>query len=411
MPSSTAQQRKIAAHPASSDSSGVSSVIECLQTQDSETQVNETHDSPATAGLGLASNAVAARSALRIDPLQDPRWNELVQRHPRASLFHSPAWLNALSVTYGYKPVAYATAIPGGRLEAGVVFCQVESWITGRRLVSLPFSDHCEPLVDNSQNWAPLIAALKETLTRERWQYFEMRPREDRFAAVTSLQRATVPYTLHVLDLSPDLETLFRNCHKNSTQRKILRSGRGMRYEEGTSEELLDAFYRLHTITRQRHRRPPQPRNWFVQLIAKFGDALKIRVARKDGQSVAAVVTIRYKDTMVYKYGGSDPDFNHMGSMHLLLWGAIHEARAAGLQYFDFGRTDADQQGLITFKKRWGTEQSELIYSRYGLSDQVSHMFESSNRSWKSMLTKYALAHLPPRALAVLGQALYRHVG
>jgi CelD/BcsL family acetyltransferase involved in cellulose biosynthesis len=293
-----------------------------------------------------------------------------------------------------------------------VVFCQVESWLTGRRLVSLPFSDHCEPLVDNSQNWAPLLATLKETLTREQWQYFELRPREDRFAAITSLHRETVPYTLHVLDLEPALGILFRNCHKNSTQRKILRSEReGLRYCEGTSEDLLDAFYRLHTITRQRHRRPPQPRNWFVQLIAKFGDALKIRVARKDDRAVAAVVTIRYKDTMVYKYGGSDPDFNHMGSMHLLLWGAIQEAKAAGLRYFDFGRTDIGQHGLITFKKRWGTEQSELIYSRYGLSDKVSHMFESSNRSWKSQVAKYALAHLPPRALAALGQALYRHVG
>ena len=35
---------------------------------------------------------------------------------------------------------------PDEPLENGFLFCRVESWLTGRRLVSLPFSDHCEPL-------------------------------------------------------------------------------------------------------------------------------------------------------------------------------------------------------------------------------------------------------------------------
>lgn len=367
---------------------------------------------PASIARMVSSKPAVVQPAYRIDPVADERWNALVESHPRASLFHSPAWLKALSSTYGYKPVAYTTAAPGERLESGMVFCQVESWLTGRRMVSLPFSDHCEPLVDAREDWDALMAAIELELSHAQWRYVEMRPQKERFDLVTSLQRATVPYTLHLLDLTPDRETLFRNCHKNSTQRKILRSEReGLRYAEGASDELLDAFYRLHTITRKRHRRPPQPREWFVQLRENFGDALKVRVAQKDGRAVAAVVTIRHKDSMVYKYGGSNPDFNHMGSMHLLLWGAIQEAKAAGLREFDFGRTDSGQEGLITFKKRWGTTQSELIYSRFGLSGQVSHLFESSNQNWKSRAAKYALAHMPPGVLSTVGRALYRHVG
>jgi CelD/BcsL family acetyltransferase involved in cellulose biosynthesis len=402
MASSTAQKLRLAAREAAvSDAPGASSAIECLP---------QTLEGAAIADLVLAP--VTARAAYRVDPLRDSRWSELIERHSRASLFHSPSWLKALSRTYGYTPMAYTTAAPGERIEGGVVFCEVESWLTGRRLVSLPFSDHCDPLVDRQEDWDALMSALARELAREQWQYFEMRPRENLFDVATPLQRATVPYTLHVLDLSPAIDTLFRNCHKNSTQRKILRSEReGLRYCEGRTEDLLDAFYRLHTITRKRHRRPPQPRKWFVELIESFGDDLKIRVARTNGQAVAAVVTIRHKDTMVYKYGGSDPAFNHLGSMHLLLWGAIQEAKSAGLRQFDFGRTDEGQHGLITFKKRWGTEQTELIYSRYGVSDKASHMFESSNRNWKALAAKYALAHLPPSLLAALGQALYRHVG
>jgi lipid II:glycine glycyltransferase (peptidoglycan interpeptide bridge formation enzyme) len=256
-----------------------------------------------------------------------------------------------------------------------------------------------------------MASALEQECRGRQWRYVEVRPLQ-RFEMATSLAHATVPYTFHQLDLRPDLNVLFGNCHKNSTQRKILRAEReGLQYREGATEELLDAFYRLHTITRQRHQRPPQPRKWFVNLRESFGDALKIRVAFQGERPVAAVLTIRHKNTLVYKYGGSDSRFNNLGGMHFLLWRAIQEGKAAGLHFFDFGRTEAAQHGLITFKKRWGTTQSSLTYFRYGLSDDISHMFEASGASWKSRVAKYLLAHMQPRVLSFAGRVLYRHVG
>ncbi len=346
-----------------------------------------------------------------LDPLKDRRWEDLVERHPRASVFHSSAWLEALSRTYGYQPIVYTTSPSGRELRNGMVFCRVESWLTGRRLVSLPFSDHCEPLVDTAEDLDAIASALERESRGGQWRYVEVRPLH-RFAMATSLAHATVPYTFHQLDLRPDVDTLFRNCHKNSTQRKILRAEReGLRSREGTSDELLDCFYRLHTLTRQRHRRPPQPRKWFVNLRRGFGDALQIRVAFQGERPVAAVLTIRHKDTLVYKYGGSDSRRNNLGGMHFLLWRAIQEGKAAGLHFFDFGRTEAAQHGLITFKKRWGATQSSLTYFRYGLSDNVSHLFEASGASWKSKVAKYLLAHMQPRVLSLAGRILYRHVG
>jgi hypothetical protein len=351
------------------------------------------------------------RVAYCVDPLKDSRWDELVERHPFASLFHSPAWLRALSRTYGYTPVAYTTSAPDAALENGVVFCRVESWLTGRRLVSLPFSDHCDPLIDEPSDMDTITAALEKEIFRDEWRYMEMRPLR-RLELVTALPQASIPYTFHLLDLSPDVDTLYRNCHKNSTQRKILRAEReGLRYREGRDEELLDCFYTLQANTRKRHSRPPQPKHWFVNLIEGMGDALKIRVAFQGQLPVAAVITICHKDTMVYKYGGSDPDSNKLGGVHMLLWRAIQEAKSSGLRFFDFGRSEVTHEGLITFKKRWGATQSDLIYSRYGLSDEVAHMFESSGTNWKSKVAHYLLSHMQPSLLSLAGRALYRHVG
>src|SRR5438067_1875924 len=91
-------------------------------------------------------------SVYQIDPVSDPRWSEFLQTNRGASVFHTAGWMDALRRTYGYEPVAYTTSPPCTMLDNGWVFCRVRSWLTGRRLVSLPFSDHCDPLVQESEH-------------------------------------------------------------------------------------------------------------------------------------------------------------------------------------------------------------------------------------------------------------------
>ena len=78
------------------------------------------------------------------NPICDPRWPEILKRHVRASVFHTPGWLEALRRTHGYEPVIYTTTPPGVELTNVVVLYRIHSRITGRRMVSLPFSDYDE---------------------------------------------------------------------------------------------------------------------------------------------------------------------------------------------------------------------------------------------------------------------------
>jgi len=352
-----------------------------------------------------------SKTIYRVEPITDPRWSELLERHPRASVFHSPAWLQSLDRTYGYKCFALTTSPVGAALHNGLVFCCVESWLTGRRLVSLPFSDHCEPLVDGEEDLLGFAAALEEECRREQWRYIEIRPLKC-LKIETSLAHTPLTYSFHQLDLEPDLDTIFGRFHKSSVQRKIRRAEReGLIYQEGSTESLLDSFYRLLKLTRQRHKLPAQPRTWFLNLMNCFGEALKIRIALKGDRPVAGMLTLRYKDTLVYKYGCSDSRFSNLGGTHLLFWNAIQEAKKSGLRVFDFGRTDAGQTGLIVFKNRWGATQSLLTYSRYATGRNSTHVFDLPSAKWKLKAAKQVLANLHPRVLSMLGDVLYKHIG
>ena len=346
----------------------------------------------------------------RFQPLMDPRWGEFLQRHPRSSVFHTAEWLEALRRTYGYEPVAITTCPPGTNLQNAVVLCRVESWLTGPRLVSLPFSDHCDLLVDGD-DLDTIVSALGRELGQEKLRHVEIRP--TRLPDIARLgSHSSCGYCFHQIDLRPSLDVLFHNCHKESTQRKILRAEReGLDYKEGRSFELLESFYRLLLLTRRRHFLPPQPKRWFQNLIGSFGEALKIRVAFKHKTPIAAILTLHCKDTLVYKYGCSDSQFHSLGGMHLLFWRSILEAKQDGLCVFDLGRSEWNDSGLITFKDRWGAERSEISYLRLLASGPSKGIYKSASTGWKKRIAKRVFPHLPDRVLCAVGDLIYRHIG
>lgn len=341
----------------------------------------------------------------KVDPLQDTRWEEFLQRHPRASVFHTRGWLEALRRTYGYVPVAYTTCSPHTELRNGLAFCQINSFLTGRRLVSLPFADHCEPLVDSADDLNEIFAFLSVEVERKKLEYVEIRPRTSVCASMPEFVIGKT-FCFHALDLSLDSEQLFRSCHKDCIQRKIRRSEReGLTYEEGRSEALLDKFYRLLLLTRRRHELPPQPLKWFRSLISCLGDRVQICVASKQGQPIASILTLRYKNTFVYKYGASDARFHNLGGVPLVFWRAIQQAKKEALQEFDLGRSDYENPGLIAFKDHWGTTRSVLTYLRYPAQD-----FQSTD-GYRTRLAKQVFARLPDSILTLTGKLLYKHLG
>src|SRR6478672_10594836 len=92
-----------------------------------------------------------------LDPLIDRRWPAYVDTQPAASVFHTSSWLAALRQTYGYAATAYTTSRADAPLTNAIVLCQVRSRFTGFRLVSLPFADHCEPLVETDAECSELL--------------------------------------------------------------------------------------------------------------------------------------------------------------------------------------------------------------------------------------------------------------
>ena len=340
-----------------------------------------------------------------VSPLADPRWPQLLESHSKTSVFHSVEWLRTLQKTYGYEPLAYTSTPPGAPLSNAVVFCRVTSWLTGRRIVSLPFSDHCEPLVEGLDQLNELLTPALQELREGKIKYVDIRPLSLSFSGATE---GAESYFIHLLDLRPTLDELYKKLHGDSIRRKIQRAEReSLTLEVGSSEDMLAEFYKLHVTTRQRQQLPPHPLKWFRNVLTCLGENAQVRIAKKDGSAIASILTLSHKQKMVYKYGCSDADSHNLGGMQFLFWHLIRHSKEHGFVELDFGRSECTNTGLVTFKDRWGTKRQLITYLRYPPRPPSAEQ----EPSMAMKLGKKVFSHCPKSLLRLAGDLLYPHVG
>ncbi len=340
----------------------------------------------------------------RLDPLSDPRWAQFVDQVPGALIFHHPAWLRLVCGQYGYPVSAWVMMTQNGDVAAGLPVALLRSRLTGTRLIALPFSETCPPVIDPTSGIEP--ADFARHLDHERTARgltLEVR------AGLPAGQGAVVSKTFfnHRLALEPDVAAVEGRFAKGQVKRGIAKAIReGVSIEPRTDREGLRRFFRLHVRTRRRQGLPTQSKRFILRFAELFALGLGfVLIARQNDQDVAAAVFLSSGGTLTYEFGASDP--RHLGSRpnNLLFMEAIRWGCEAGCHTLDWGRTVPENHGLRAFKKSWGAEESPLHYSQFG-----SPVADNGDGRLRQ-----AMNVIIPRAPALFGRlvgsGLYRHFG
>lgn len=343
------------------------------------------------------------RKAGQLDPISDPAWLRLLERSPTATIFHHPRWLELLHSQYGYA--IYACSVEDdGELAAGIPIARIESRLTGRRLVSLPFSDTCPPVLAADADGASdaLAAALGEERRRTGLKITV-------HAGLPGAAGAFVQprFFQHLLPLAADPAEVESRYSKSQIKRGIKKAKReGLRAERRTDAAALDAFYSLHVRTRKKLGVPTQPKRFIRRFEELFAAGLGfVELVLAGERPIAAAVFLTYAGTVTYKYGASDARELGKRPNNLLFSEAIRWACESGFQTLDFGRTDADNEGLRAFKRSWGAEEQELAYSYFADREPTSEP------QARDRLMSATIRHSPAGVGRLVGEALYRHFG
>jgi CelD/BcsL family acetyltransferase involved in cellulose biosynthesis len=306
-------------------------------------------------------NAMLPAKKRLITPF-DENWDSFIDSTAGSGIFHHSAWIGMLTECYGYRSFVLAICDGYGNIHAGLPMMEVNSILTGRRWVSLPFSDHCKPLFQDDFYQRKLFEYLSELQVEFGVPHIEIR---GEIHGGDHVYRNS-EQVLHQLKLSNDPQEVFIGFHYQVRKKSISRAERdGVRVRWAENKDDLDTFYRLHLLTRSRLGVPIQPKRYFELLWKRIIDAKLgfILLAYMESLPIAGAVFLTFKNTLIYKYSASDMNYRRYRANHLLLWTAIRWGCEQRKTILDFGRTDVSDVGLCSFKRSWGTDEIPLIYS------------------------------------------------
>jgi len=202
---------------------------------------------------------------------------------------------------------------------------------------------------------------------------------------------------------------IYQSLNKRQVRQHISKSIRdGVTVERSQDNSAMMDFIRLNALTRRRLGVPPQPNAWFLNIMeALISKGLGfVSTASLDGRCIAASVFLCFKGSIYYKYSASDEKFLGHRPNNLIAWDAMRWGCENGYSLFDFGRTDLNSEGLLSYKRGWGTVESDLVY--YRISEKKASPFATTDNLRQ---VKPILRTTPVPVFKMIGRFLYEHVG
>lgn len=348
-----------------------------------------------------------------IEERPSDEWDTFVYKHPLGTIYHTSQWMNVIEQSFPHI-TGQIIVIRNSRNEitAGLPVYLVDSWLTGRRLVSAPFATIFDPLVNNATELQFILDSIISLYKKYQCNYVEIRTQknvslfdDNKFFKLVKF------YKYHYIKLI-EPEELKKRFYRTSVRRSITRSLKyDLKFIVSEEKSALKLFYDIYAKTRKRLGLPVQPFNFFInllQILSKI-NGISILLAQKNANTIAGVIAFKYKDSFSLEYGGYDLSFNKFYPNHFLYWNAITFAYSEGYKIFDFGRTAANNKGLIDFKSRWGTEVVDLPKFFYPASYSLKD--ENRDLSLQYRIARKVFKNAPLSIAAILSQWIYKHMG
>ena len=278
------------------------------------------------------------------------------------------------------------------------------------KLSAVPCAQYCNPLVRNQQEYDHILSCLREMISNGSNRYAEIRTTTEFTMSTDNFGEVSTEFLTYRLNLENPIDDIRNNFHKSCIQRVIKKSySNGLQVSRGRSEKNLKTFYYLYLAMRKRKGILPQPYKFFRTMWKNLSkkNHIELFICKKDNVTAAAILNLYFGDTVIYEYGASRPEMLKYGVSHILLWEAIKHAYKNNYKWFDFGRTSYDNEGLLDFKSRWGTDKIALPY--YVIPKNYN-MTPLRSKKILNVLMYCAVKYLPTFTCRVMGRTLYPHI-
>ncbi len=274
---------------------------------------------------------------------KDSIWRKNLGEFEDSTFYHQLLWRDVVKDTYGYKPI-YLVA-EDGDVRGLLPLFGIDN-IFGKRLISVPFAPYGG------------ICAKDESARRALKEYAKSLAKDVDYLELRCFGDGG-EFCTFILKLK-DEESMWNDLNKKvrNSIRKAVRSGLTFEIDDGRLDEFYSVYFKnMHEIGS-----PVHPRSFFERLLKH--DCVSLALVELDGKVIAGTILLKYRDTVISGWAGSDRRYLKLRPNNLLYWGCITYAWESGFERFDFGRSLVGS-GTFRFKRAWGGKEKYLKYEFY----------------------------------------------
>lgn len=298
-------------------------------------------------------------------------YQQFVNGHPYALMFHSPQWLDVISASAFGEMFVLHTQEDGVLTGVLPVFVSEDKGM-GRVGNSLPFFGSNGAILaapGKETEVFPLLLQAMETLAadfslRSYTLIQSIRDEQDDLYEKHLQPTFTEERLCQMAPLPKDKEelmTALSPCKRNNVRRawKL-----GVSVRPSTRSEDLMWIREMHVKRMEGIGGTAKPESFFEKAVEHVEQGyFTMHIAdTEEGLPCAGLVTATHGTTMEYLFPVTDWELRNHKGLQLLIYDSMYKAIEAGLTHFNFGGTWPSQKSLYDFKARFGAVDFNYNY-------------------------------------------------
>ncbi|MCO5383597.1 MAG: GNAT family N-acetyltransferase [Methanosarcina barkeri] len=338
-----------------------------------------------------------------VKSVKEEEWKSFLNKCDEATIYHTPEWKQFLEKTFGYKSEYLFAKDKSGNIAGFLPLFYIKSKLTGNRLCSVPFSHICGPLGTKEASTDLLEEAIR-LFQKSNLNTLEIRGTidDERFVSLNS-------FSTYTLELSSKPDEVWPKLNKGSVRWAVKKAEKsGVTAETTRDTGDLKEFYEINAVTKKDLGVPCHPWKFFKNIFDILGNHVSLYVSKSNGEIIGGGIMVYFKDTVLYGYGASNPNYLNLHPYNSFIWKSIEDACVKGYNIYDFGRSSYSNTGLIDFKKRWGTVETKLYYSNYPTKP---NSLSENRESTKYKLASRIIGEMPLLMYKQFSDVVFQHFG
>jgi serine/alanine adding enzyme len=352
-------------------------------------------------------------------------WDDFVNDHPDASVYHLSEWLNILqkesnqkilrlvckdeeSKIVGVFPLQYTKGFPFGL--GGVPGI--------KRLSSLPRTPIGGPLAIDENIAAVLIQKAVDTVKEDKERHLQIKTFSPQLKAESNRLHKFLWREIYVTEIPKyPKEIRFGDSRNHAAIKRAMKKAlkNDVHFREANNINELKEWYPLYSDTMRFHVTPARSYSFFKNIweLMKPKGLMSLVLAELETigskQIIAGSVLFKFNDTVTYAFNGSSRNHFELRPNDLLHWQAIHDAQKMGFKYYDLGEVSKDHLSLAAYKKKWASSIKEMYHYYYPKPEGLENEEELDAGTSGNLKQKIWQA-LPLKITEIIGDKTYKYL-